>query len=378
MAQLPILTRFLPLACGALLLSSCSSLDKTLSSPSADYKKSQTAPTLEVPPDLNVSIADDALAVPSAAAEDNPTYSAYSQTNPSPQAAGAPSVLPAQNDIRVERDGDKRWLVIQSDSAAVWNKMREFWLQSGFLIKREDPRIGILETDWAENRADIPMDPVRKVLSKALDNLYSSPTRDMFRVRLEAGTKPGTTELFLTHRGMQEVFNDKTTIWQPRPSDPELESEMLNRLMVYMGVQEQQAKQALQSAEAPAARAQLTRNADGTAALNVEEDISRAWRRTGLALDRVGFSVEDRDRSKGVYYVIYDDPLKESKTKGMLSKLAFWRSDDDKPSAQGDKYQVALESQGASTRITVLDKDGKPVTTETGARILTLLQEQLK
>ncbi len=162
-------------------------------------------------------------------------------------------MLPAQNEIHVERDGDKRWLVIQSDSAAVWNKMREFWLQNGFLIKREDPRIGILETDWAENRADIPMDPVRKVLSKALDSLYSSPTRDMFRVRLEAGAKPGTTELFLTHRGMQEVFDDKTTIWQPRPSDPELESEMLNRLMVYMGVQEQQAKQALQSAEAPAA-----------------------------------------------------------------------------------------------------------------------------
>jgi len=378
MAQLPILTRFLPLACGALLLSSCSSLDKTLSSPTADYKKSQTAPTLEVPPDLNVSQADDALSVPSAAAEDNATYSAYSQTTPGAQAAGAPSVLPAQNEIHVERDGDKRWLVIQSDSAAVWNKMREFWLQNGFLIKREDPRIGILETDWAENRADIPMDPVRKVLSKAMDSLYSSPTRDMFRVRLEAGTEPGTTELFLTHRGMQEVFNDKTTVWQPRPSDPELESEMLNRLMVYMGVQEQQAKQALQSAEAPAPRAQLTRNTDGTAVLNVEEDVSRAWRRTVLALDRVGFSVEDRDRSKGVYYVIYDDPLKETKTKGMLSKLAFWRSDDDKPSAQGDKYQVALESQGASTRITVLDKDGKPVTTETGARILTLLQEQLK
>lgn len=378
MAQLTILTRYLPLACGALLLSSCSYLDKTLSSPTVDYKKSQTAPTLEVPPDLNVSKADDALAVPSAGAEDNATYSAYSQTNPKSQAGGAPSVLPVQNEIRVERDGDKRWLVIQSDSAAVWTKMREFWLQNGFLIKREDPRIGILETDWSENRADIPMDPVRKILSKALDTLYSSPTRDMFRVRLEAGTKPGTTELFLTHRGMQEVLNDKSTIWQPRPSDPELESEMLNRLMVYMGVQEQQAKQALHSAEAPAARAQLTRNTDGTAALIVEEDVSRTWRRTGLALDRVGFSVEDRDRSKGVYYVIYDDPMKESKTKGMLSKLAFWRSDDDKPSAKGDKYQVTLESQGASTRVTVRDKDGKPVTTETGTRILTLLQEQLK
>lgn len=379
MAQLPVLTRYLPLACGALLLSACSYLDKTLSTPTADYQRSKTVPTLEVPPDLNVSQADDALAVPSAAPEDDATYSAYSQNNPAQAGGAAAQVLPAQNEIHVERDGDKRWLVIQAGSDAVWNKMREFWLQNGFLIKREDPRIGILETDWAENRADIPMDPVRKVLSKALDSLYSSPTRDMYRVRLEAGATPGSTELFLTHRGMQEVLNDKSTVWQPRPSDPELESEMLNRLMVYMGVQKEQAKQALKSAESPAPRAQLTRNTDGTAALTVEEDVSRTWRRTGLALDRVGFSVEDRDRSKGVYYVTYDDPMKETKSKGMLSKLAFWRSDDDKKAAaQGDRYQVTLESQGASTRITVRDKDGKPVTTETGARILTLLQEQLK
>jgi outer membrane protein assembly factor BamC len=378
MAQLPILTRYLPLACIAVLLSSCSYLDETLSTPTVDYKQSKTAPsTLEVPPDLSASKADDALTVPAATPEDKTTYSAYSQANPNAQAAGAPSVLPAQKAIRVERDGDKRWLVIQSDSTAVWNKMREFWLQNGFLIKREDPRTGILETDWAENRADIPMDPVRKVLSKAFDTIYSSPTRDMFHVRLETGSQPGTTELFLTHRGMKEVLHDNSAIWEPRPSDPELESEMLNRLMVFMGEQKEQAKQALQAAQSPAPRAQLTRNTDGTAALTVEEDISRAWRRTGLALDRIGFSVEDRDRSKGLYFVRYDDPMKETKSKGILSSLAFWRS-DDKKAAQGDKYQITLESQGANTLITVRDKDGKPVTTETGARILTLLQEQLK
>ncbi len=381
MAQLTILTRYLPLLCGAVLLSSCSFLDKTLSSPTADYQRSQSAPSLEVPPDLNVTKSDDALAVPTATQatqEDNATYSAYSQSNSNPQATGASQVLPAQPDIQVERDGDKRWLVIDADRTAVWNKMREFWLQNGFLIKREDPRIGILETDWAENRADIPMDPVRKVLSKALGSLYSAPTRDMFHVRLEPGSKPGTTELYLTQRGMKEVVNDKSTIWEVRPSDPALESEMLNRLMVFMGVQAQQAKQELKNAQSPAPRAQLTQNADGTAALNVEEDVSRAWRRTGLALDRVGFTVEDRNRSKGVYYVAYDDPLKETKSKGLFSKLAFWRSDDAKAKAQGDKYQVVLESQGASTRITVQDLDGKPVTTKTGARILTLLQEQLK
>lgn len=371
--SLPI--RSLTLLCGALFLTACSTVDKMFPDRKADYKNSHTAPSLEVPPDLNASRSDDSLAVPSASGDDAATLSTYNQTSAAPQAANGPAVLPAQDKIRVERDGDKRWLVIQADSSTVWSKMREFWLQNGFLIKREDPRIGILETDWAENRADIPMDPVRKVLSKAIDSLYSAPTRDMFRVRLESGSKPGTTELYLTHRGMKEVVYDKSTIWEVRPSDPELESEMLNRLMVYLGMQADQAKQALHTAEAAPPRAQLSRAADGSAALDVEEDVSRAWRRTGIALDHIGFTVEDRDRSKGVYYVNYDDPLKDTRTKGLLSKLAFWHKDKVD---EGDKYQIALASQGANTRITVLDKDGKAVTNETGTRILTLLQEQLK
>ena len=372
----PFLTRYLPLACSALLLVSCGTVGKIFPDKKADYKNSQTAPSLEVPPDLNVSKTDDSLTVPAATTGDAATLSTYSQTSATPQAAGGSSVLPAQDKISVERDGDKRWLVIKADSAAVWTKMREFWLENGFLIKREDPHIGILETDWAENRADIPMDPVRKILSKAVDSLYSAPTRDMFRVRLEPGATAGTTELYISHRGMQEVVNDKSTIWQSRPSDPELESEMLGRMMEYMGVHEQQAKVALSSAVAPPPRAQLIRAANGTAVLNVDEDISRAWRRTGLALDRVGFSVEDRDRSKGVYFVTYDDPLKDTEKKGFLSKLAFWK--EDSPADQTDKYQVMLASEGSATRITVLDKDGKQVTNKTGERILTLLQEQLK
>lgn len=372
----PLLTRYLPLVCSALLLVSCGTVGKIFPDRKADYKHSQTAPSLEVPPDLNVSKTDDSLTVPTASAEDAATLSTYAETSAAPQATGGNRVLPAQDKIHVERDGDKRWLVIQADGAAVWNKMREFWLENGFLVKREDPRIGILETDWAENRADIPMDPVRKVLSKALDALYSSPTRDMYRVRLEPGTTAGMTELYVSHRGMKEVVKDNSTVWQSRPSDPELETEMLSRLMMYMGVQEQQAKQAVQGAEAPPPRAQLIRAANGAAALHVEEDISRVWRRTGLALDRVGFSVEDRDRSKGVYFVSYDDPIKDTKKKGVLSKLAFWSK--DKPADQAEKYQIALTSEGSATRITVLDNDSKQVTSKTGEHILTLLLGQLK
>ncbi len=367
--------------CLPILLVACSSisakLDEIAPDPKTDYKKSQTLPALEVPPDLTKSTIDDALAVPdidpgSASA----TFSSYSGERTGPQLARSENVLPQQNNIRAERDGDKRWLVMESPPEQVWPKVREFFLQNGFLIKEEDPRIGILETDWLENRADIPKDPIRSIISKVFDSLYSAATRDKYRVRLERGKEPNTTELYLTHRGVEEVGQGSSTIWQNRPSDPELEIEMLNRMVVFFGVDTQKAKSLLARGQ-DVPRAQLTRDAQGRSFLSLDEDFSRAWRRTGLALDRIGFTVEDRDRSRGLYYVRYADPLKEETKDGFLSKLKFWGGTKDKQ-AENTQYLVSVAGEGANTRITVLNKDGTPENSETSNRILTLLHEQLK
>ncbi|HLA75716.1 MAG TPA: outer membrane protein assembly factor BamC [Gammaproteobacteria bacterium] len=366
----------------ALTLGACnaisSKLDEVTSSPDqrTDYKKSQSLPPLEIPPDLTSSTIDDTLAVPDIDPAGTATLSTYNEERKDPQARATENVLPQQDNIRLERDGDKRWLVITGEPDQIWPKVREFFLQSGFLIKQEDPRIGILETDWLENRADIPKDPIRSILSKAFDSLYSSATRDKYRIRLERGKEAGTTELYLSHRGVEEVVQGTSTIWQARPSDPELEAEMLNRLVVSFGVDEQKAKAMTAKRENEAPRAQLTRDGDGNAFLSLEEDFSRAWRRTGLALDRVGFTVEDRDRSRGLYYVRYIDPLKDDKKSGFLSKLKFWG--DDKPPPGTDQYLISVASAETATRIVILNKDGAPEKSDTSDRILTLLQEQLK
>ncbi|MEW6353859.1 MAG: outer membrane protein assembly factor BamC [Pseudomonadota bacterium] len=364
-------------------LSACSTLSAKLDEVTSgadnrtDYKKSQSLPPLEIPPDLTSSTIDDTLAVPDVDPKGTASLSVYTEERSGTQARSSESVLPQQDNIRLERDGDKRWLVIQGEPEQVWPKVREFFQESGFLIKQEDPRIGIMETDWMENRADIPKDPIRSILSKAFDSLYSSATRDKFRVRLERGKEPGTTELYISHRGVEEVVQGSSTIWQPRPSDPELEIEMLNRLVVSFGVDEKRAKELLAKQENEAPRAQITRDADGNASLSLQEDFSRAWRRTGLALDRVGFTVEDRDRSRGLYYVRYIDPLKdEKKDSGLLSKLKFWGDDDKQPGS--DQYVISLVSESDTTRIVVLNKDGAPEKSDTSNRILTLLEEQLK
>ena len=357
----------------ALLLSACGTVDKVAPGrDKVDYKKSQATESLEVPPDLSSDTISDAPGVLDVAGT---TYSEFDASLPQ---GGGSVVLPDQTNMRVERDGNQQWLVVQGSPQQAWPRVKEFWLQEGFLIKAEDPRVGVIETGWSENRADIPQGPIRNLLGKVIDSVYSSATRDQFRVRLERGVEPGTTEIYLTHRGVEEVVTgsatDSNTIWQPRPTDPELEAEMLKRLMVYLGVEEQKAQVMLAKDADRQVRAQMVTEADGSM-LVINEDFSRAWRRTGVALDRVGFAVEDRNRADGTYFVRYNDPLGDQNQEGVLSKLAFWSSDDNKDATQ---YQIRLQPNGPTTLVTVYNAQGERDASSTAKRILSLLEEQLK
>ena len=86
-----------------------------------------------------------------------------------------------------------------------------------------------METEWAENRAKLPQDLIRKTIGKLLDGMYSTGERDKFRTRLERNAQGGV-EIYITHRGLQEIYPTKerdSTTWTVRPSDPDLEAELL-------------------------------------------------------------------------------------------------------------------------------------------------------
>ena len=375
---------FLRLTCLSLavVVVGCSSLN--LESKKIDYKtaSAQKVPTLEVPPDLTSPSRDDRYAVPDTGGKGTATFSAYAGER-SPQAkAQQTEVLPQVDKSRVERSGSERWLVVAGTPDKLWGQVKDFWQETGFILKIDMPEAGVMETDWAENRANIGEDMLRNFLGKALDSLYSTSERDKFRTRFEPGSEPGTTEIYISHRGMYEIYVSEgrdETKWQPRPADPELEAEMLRRLMVYLGSEQKQAEAALARAkDKPVDRAKLTRGSDGSGTLDVQESFDRAWRRVGLALDRVGFTVEDRDRSKGLYFVRYVDPETdaEKKSDGFMSKLAFWNS-SSKVDPQ-TKYRIYLKSGGASTTIQVLSAEGGVDQSDTAKKILGLLYEQLK
>lgn len=342
-----------------------------------DYKSASKLPTLEVPPDLTAPAGDNRYAIPDTQGSTTASQSTFNQERKTAP-GGAQTLLPTQDKARIERAGAQRWLVVQATPQQVWPAIKDFWQETGFIINMESPETGVIETDWTENRAKIPQDAIRRTLGRVLDGLYSTPERDKFRTRIEAG-KDGGTEIYISHRGMMEIYTTEgldKTVWQPRPADPELEAEMLHRLMVRFGVEKDQAASLLAKQQTPE-QARVVKDT-GVQALEMDESFDRAWRRVGLALDRIGFAVEDRDRTKGVYFVRYIDPETDNASKrddGIFARLAFWRGKKAQTSPQ---LQIVVSEAGEKSRVTVGGADGKPAEAGTQARIVRLLHEELK
>jgi outer membrane protein assembly factor BamC len=384
--------RFVAATAALAVLSGCTLFGGDQSS--VDYKSATTLPPLEVPPDLTSPQRDNRYAIPDQTPRSSATLSGYEAERRDPRRApagaapGTPVVLPQVEHMRIERDGNQRWLVVQEPPEKLWPLVKDFWQQNGFLIRVEMPEAGVLETDWAESRPRIEEGAVRQFIGKLLEQVYSTAERDKYRTRLDRTPDGNGTEIYISHRGMQEIYTTREatsstpgqTAWQARAPDPELEAEFLRRLMVKLGAPGERAKQVVASSE-PQQRAEIVKSNDGTERLQVYEPFDRAWRRVGLALDRVGFTVEDRDRQKGLYFVRYADPEAEmnEKDKGFMGRLFSWGSD---AKVKAEQYRVLVSQEGAGaaagSQVQVLNKDGNAERSKTTQRILVLLHEQLK
>jgi outer membrane protein assembly factor BamC len=347
----------------AAALSACSMLEGD----KIDYKSAQKGTSLEVPPDLTQLNRESRYVVPGGPVSAN-SY-AVGQSIPT-----LPTAATAVGDVRIERAGNQRWLVVNRPADQLWGPVRDFWSESGFLLAMDQPNLGIMETDWAENRAKIPQDFIRGTIGKVFDSVYSTSERDKFRTRFERSANGGT-EIYISHRGMQEVYSNAQkdqTVWQPRPVDPELEAEFLRRLMVKLGAPQLQAAAVTNvPSDKPTSRVAAVGNQP---VVLIDEGFDRAWRRVGLALDRTGFTVEDRDRSQGTYFVRYVPPNPDKKEPGMIAKL-FSRS---APAEQPLKYRINLKSEGDSTTVSVLNASGAPETSANAQRIVQVIADDLK
>ncbi len=348
------------------------------SNDTVDYKSTGAVrgPNLSYPPDLITAQADRRYIVQDGTA----TMSEYNAAvkKSSQMRTNVMTGIPG---MRIARDGERRWLVVEKPAPELYPQIKDFWQENGFLLVIDSPSTGIMETDWAENRAKIAQDFIRSAIGGVLDSLYDTGERDKYKTRLEV-SKPGETEIYITQRGaIEKCVTDTTgsclyTIWTPRPNDPELEAAFLARLMERLGMTQEQAKAQVAIPLGPKTpKAQLVQEGANTAHIEMAAGFDRAWRDTGLALDRSNFSVEDRNRSGGIYYVRYVNPKDLGDTKGFFSNLF---SSKDESSMKAKKYRIVVKSTGENTSsVYVQDADGNPENTAAGFKLLTLLTEQL-
>ena len=393
----------------------------------SDYKSAGRGKPLEVPPDLTSASASDTYNVPGST-----TYSQYSEGQVQ-QEEQTEKILPTSDSVKMERAGSQRWLVVQASPEKVWPVVREFWNELGFAVRTENPQTGVMETEWVDP-SDLTKDKEGNYLDKFqgwLDKLNALSSRQKFRTRIDRGTEEETTEIYLSHRSVSDVPDDgkvrvrtiageietgyrredvekKKGSKEARAIAEDIDAELLRRLMVRMGVEEQKSH-TIMAAASTEKRATFEQDKAGNAKLTVNDPFDRAWRRVGLALDRIGFVVEDRDRSRGIFFVRYsdisiDDPQSETKKKGLLDSLKFWGDDeeekskapapkkeekgltdklkfwaDDKDKAEREKqYRIQIGRGEENSAVTVTDQNGQVDVSPTANRILAMLYDQLK
>lgn len=309
--------------------------------------KEKSAIQLEVPPDLSQPSVTDSLALPNIAG--GSTYSSYQGTEYKGE-----KVAPANlKGVKVIRDGADQWLEINTTAEKLWPQLRAFFVAVGFEIKREDKQLGIMETNWLENKPYVPSNWV----SKLLNRVSSTGLKDKYRARLEKTANPNVIRVFITHRGLkEEAAEDINSIkiwWVRRDSDPELEAEMYQRFLIFRDIKRSQAIQLVDKAAAKERTKIIDK--DDTKMLQVSEGFARTWRRVGIALDRIGLLVDDRNRSGGLYYLRITDDFRDKvkEEKGWLASLFSSKNVKLK-----DRYLLSVSDEKDKTIISIYETTG--------------------
>lgn len=354
-----------------------------------EYKSTEKtkAPNLAAPPDLTAQVADQRMTAPTSG---DTSLSALTQTEQTAPKS-TDNVLPSLPGVHLQRDGNERWLVIEAqDSQQLWPQIRKFWQQQGFLLVVESRKTGVMETDWNEKRPSIDAGFVRNFIGKSLDSAYTAASRYKYRTRIEAGPD-GSTYVFISERGLTEQLtgqNNESREWAAAPNDPTLEVEYLRRLMQTISynktsgqpIADDSAPASGASAVAAAPAPQATNEADAGAEakiseINMNAPYDRAWLAVGVALDRASFTVDDRDRTKGLYYIRYVDPNDHAvEEQGFWSQLFHGHKDKE-----AKQYRINVRALTEnSTRIAVVDDSGKILTTSQAQQIVGLLSSQMR
>ena len=248
------------------------------------------------------------------------------------------NIIKTTRNVEVMRDKYRRWLLVDMNPIEVWALSKEFFRSYNFKIEKENQKIGIFETEYLEIETRVPdksLGAIRAALSKALQTQYGLPIADKYRIRIEPTEYPNKSEIYLTLSSIGEVVIGDQRLWQPRVKEVELETEMLLKLMVFLGNDRSESIARIQSNLVSSESVASVFNSDsGYATLVLPYDKKQSWKLLGWALDELSIDVDDRDSVEGSYLI------KVVPKKGFLSKLLSTVSEKT--------YQLVLKEIGNS------------------------------
>ncbi|OOG23117.1 NlpB/DapX family lipoprotein [Thioalkalivibrio denitrificans] len=346
------------------------------------HEGAQSGRALEIPPDLLPPELDATYRVPP---REDGRVSAVEAERRQQQPSGILGAAPAPDvtadrvalreigEMSVRREGSIRWLEVRAAPDELWQGLRSFWRDQGFDLVRDEPAVGVMETDWKESEAGVDIGEFRAALGRVLGTRHDAGYQDKFRVRLERDDD-GLTSVFIAHRGVEQTVDDPQVggiRWAMRPADPNLEAEMLTRLMVFLGRDEDEVRGIVDHVAdtGPSVR---ERQVDGEPVLEMRGEYTRVWRQVGLSLDRAGLLVDDQDRRNGIFHVTYSPHVTGSRG-GVFARM--FRRD---PVGGDGRYQIRLVQDDSWVRITARDREGEPLRTGDARTVLELLRDEIR
>ncbi len=342
-------------------VSACSVIDNftDVKRSNLNYKNNASTKALDFPPDLTAPEFDNAFALPA-----NGVVSASSSANNSRAFYGdnaRVNVLPKSTNVRFGQQGTLRWLDVNESADTLWSKLRAFWRTVGIAIKKDEPRIGIMETEWAESSAGLPAGFLRNALGKVFQSGFDAGARDRYRIRVEKSTSK-MTRIFLTHKGAEEVVDGVGSGWQLRPANHEYEAEMLNRLRAYLqgdiaAVTGKSALTVKNSALQTSSVASIVEQ-EGRTILQIHDTYKRTWVLTGIMMDRMGLVVEKQNQASGIYHVTYQGNDEDAERRGFFKKFF---GDRTTILTKEQDYQVHIQDAGKLSVVRIFDEEGKPL-----------------
>lgn len=380
--QIPLHIRWLLIPGLCLSLASCSFFDRR---PDKEYADSRSVSKLEIPPDLTQPSWSERTAVPGdeavrASARQQGAAAAGAGVVGGAPGAGQPgqsNVIPDFTDITVGKDGNTRWLEVQAPADSIWPELVEFWRDQGIDLERNEPVLGVMQTEWVAQRQSLPGFGIQGVLTSVTGVLKGGVgIRERYRTRVER-RGDSTTDIYITSERAEltadQMDDEQTPEWGMVPPDPGADAEMLTRLMVFLGTNEERAQEAVATATGSGVSIGIVSEGDAPV-LVVDDEFDSVWRLTGVALDRAGLYVEQQDRAAGTYYFTYTEDRRE--------KRSFWQKlkGDDAGLKTDELYEVHLLQTGDEVRITAHDSgdEASPLEPEGAEKILERLMASYK